>query len=146
MNDLVIQPGPGLPHGLVIPAGELTERFARASGPGGQGVNTTDSRVQLSFDLAASATLSHAQRVRALQNLAGRLVDTTLVVDAADQRSQFLNRRAARERMAAILRAALAPPPPRRRPTRPTRAGVERRLTAKRRLAEKKARRRSLGD
>lgn len=143
MNDLVILPGPGVPHGLVIPAGELTERFARASGPGGQGVNTTDSRVQLSFDLAASATLSDAQRVRALRHLAGRLVDTTLVVDAADQRSQFLNRRSARERMAAILRAALAPPPPRRRPTRPTRASNERRLSAKRRLAEKKAQRRS---
>ena len=55
--DLAITPGPGIPDGLTIPAHELTERFARASGPGGQGVNTTDSRVQLSLDIAASATL-----------------------------------------------------------------------------------------
>lgn len=146
MSDLVIQPGPGVPRGLVVPAGELTERFARASGPGGQGVNTTDSRVQLSFDVAASGSLTDAQRARLLRNLAGRLVDATITVDAADQRSQFLNRRAARERLADLLRAALAPPPPPRRRTRPTRGSVERRLAAKRHQAQKKARRTSHED
>lgn len=146
MAELVIAPGPGVAGGLTIPAGELEERFARASGPGGQGVNTTDSRVQLSFDIAASATLSPAQRVRLLNNLAGRLVGTTLTVDAADQRSQFLNRRAARERLADALRHALAPPPPARRRTRPTRGSVARRLAAKRHQAEKKALRRSHED
>lgn len=142
MTSVVIDPGPGVPEGLTIPAGELTERFARASGPGGQGVNTTDSRVQLSFDIAASLTLTDAQRVRLLRHLAGRLVETTLTVDASEHRSQFQNRKAARERMAATLRAALAPPPPARRPTRRTRGSNERRLAAKRIQAEKKRNRR----
>lgn len=143
MRDLVIDPGPGVPHGLTVPAGELTERFARPSGPGGQGVNTTDSRVQLSFDIGASASLTEAQRVRLLKRLASRLVGTTITVDAADQRSQYSNRRAARERLADLLRTALQPPPPPRRPTRPSRASNERRLAAKRIQAEKKAQRRS---
>jgi len=142
VTSVVIDPGPGVPEGLTIPAGELTERFARASGPGGQGVNTTDSRVQLSFDIAASTTLTDAQRVRLLRHLAGRLVETTLTVDASEHRSQFQNRKAARERMAATLRAALAPPPPARRPTRRTRGSNERRLAAKRIQAEKKRNRR----
>lgn len=112
VNELVVDPGPGLPDGLRIPAGELTERFARSSGPGGQGVNTTDSRVQLGFDIAASTTLTASQRTRLLVRLAHQLVGTTLTVDASEHRSQFSNRRAARERMAAILRTALQPPPP----------------------------------
>lgn len=143
VRDLVIDPGPGVPLGLVIPNGELTERFARASGPGGQGVNTTDSRVQLSFDITASSTLTEAQRVRLLKRLAPRLSGTTITVDSSEERSQFSNRRAARERLATLLRDALAPPPPPRRPTRPSRASNERRLAAKRHLAEKKRARRS---
>lgn len=143
VRDLVIDPGPGVPHGLVIPAGELTERFARSSGPGGQGVNTTDSRVQLGFDIAASGTLTEAQRARLLRRLGPRLGGTTITVDASQERSQFSNRRAARERLAALLRDALAPPPPPRHPTRPSRASNERRLAAKRHQAEKKRTRRS---
>ena len=142
VNELVVDPGPGLPDGLRIPAGELTERFARSSGPGGQGVNTTDSRVQLGFDIAASTTLTASQRTRLLVRLAHQLVGTTLTVDASEHRSQFSNRRAARGRMAAILRTALQPPPPPRRPTRPSRASNERRLAAKRIQAEKKQQRR----
>lgn len=142
MDDLTLSPGPGIPSGLVIPGGELTERFARASGPGGQGVNTTDSRVQLSFDVAASATLTEAQHDRVHARLAGRLAGTVLTVDAAEHRSQRQNRAAARERLAALLRSALAPPPPRRRRTRPTRGSVERRLAAKRRRAQTKHQRR----
>lgn len=142
MDDLTLSSGPGIPSGLVIPGGELTERFARASGPGGQGVNTTDSRVQLSFDVAASATLTEAQRDRVQARLAGRLAGTVLTVDAAEHRSQRQNRAAARERLAALLRSALAPPPPRRRRTRPTRGSVERRLAAKRRRAQTKHQRR----
>lgn len=143
MRELVVDPGPGLPEGLIIPAGELVERFARASGPGGQGVNTTDSRVQLSFDIAASGSLTDAQRVRLLARLAPRLAGTVLTIDAAEERSQFSNRRAARARLAEILRTALQPPPPPRRPTRPTRGSNERRLAAKRIQAEKKRNRRS---
>ena len=73
MDDLRIAPGPGCPHGLVVPAGELTERFSHASGPGGQGVNTADSRVQLSLDLATTTALDDVQRQRALTHLGERL-------------------------------------------------------------------------
>lgn len=142
MDDLVIAPGPGVPDGLVIPSSELVARFARASGPGGQGVNTTDSRVQLSLDLAASGAFSDAQRARLLRRLATRLTDTTLTVDASEHRSQRRNRAAARERMAALLRDAVAPPPPPRRPTRPSRGSVERRLATKRLRSRTKSERR----
>jgi ribosome-associated protein len=146
MSDLVIPPGPGIPSGLIIPAHELTERFARASGPGGQGVNTTDSRVQLGLDIAASTTLTDEQRVRLLRRLSRRLNGTNLTVNAAEHRSQRANRAAARERLAALIRDALAPSPPPRRPTRPTRGSVQRRLTAKRHRAETKTRRRRPAD
>jgi ribosome-associated protein len=138
ITQLRIAPGPGLPSGLVIPAGELTERYSRASGPGGQGVNTTDSRVQLSFDVAASLALDDVQRARALQHLATRLDGTVLTVDAREFRSQRRNRVAARERLAEALRTALAPPAPPRRRTRPSRASIDRRLTGKHRRGELK--------
>ncbi len=136
-----MRPGPGLPDGLVIPDGELAERFSRASGPGGQSVNTTDSRVQLSFDLATTTVLTDIQRERALRRLATRLDGTVLTVDAAEERSQFRNRSAARERLAELLREALAPPPPQRRATRPTRGSIDRRLTSKTRRGELKRQR-----
>lgn len=141
-GDLRVPPGPGLPQGLVIPAAELVERFSRSSGPGGQSVNTTDSRVELDYDVATSSALSDAQRARALGRLTARLVDGRLVVAASEHRSQHRNRVAARERLAELLRAALAPPPPVRRPTRPSRAAKQRRLTAKRHRAETKSLRR----
>lgn len=137
--DLVVPPGPGLRQGLVVPAAELEERFTRASGPGGQGVNTTDSRVQLSWDVAATTALTDRQRERVLARLSSRLVDTVLTVDAAEHRSQRRNRAAARERLAALLREALAPPPPPRRATKRTRGSQRRRLAAKRRRSELKA-------
>ena len=136
-----MQPGPGLPQGVVIPAGELVERFSRSSGPGGQSVNTTDSRVQLSFDLATTTVLTEAQRERALRRLATRLDGTVLTVDASEERSQFRNRTAARERLAALLREAVAPPPPQRRSTRPTRGSIDRRLTSKTRRGQLKRQR-----
>jgi ribosome-associated protein len=138
-RDLTISPGPGLPSGLVIPAAELEERFSRSSGPGGQSVNTADSRVELEYDVAASTVLSETQRTRALANLASRLVEGKLVVDASEHRSQHRNRVAARERLADVLRTALAPPPPPRRPTRPSRRARQRRLDAKRQRGETKA-------
>lgn len=131
-----IPPGPGAPAGLVIPAAELVERYSRSSGPGGQGVNTTDSRVQLSFDVAASAALDEVQRARALRRLKSRLDGTVLTVDASEFRSQRRNRVAARERLAELLGDAIAPPSPPRRATRPTRGSVNRRLTAKRRRGD----------
>lgn len=135
MNELRVPPGPGIPDGLVIPGPDLAEQFSRASGPGGQGVNTTDSRVQLSLDLATTTALTSRQRDRALERLRPRLVGTVLTVDAAEHRSQHRNRTAARERLAALLREALAPPPPPRRPTKRTRGSQRRRLEAKRRRA-----------
>lgn len=141
MSQLVIAPGPGMPAGLVLPEHELVERYSHASGPGGQGVNTADSRVQLSFDIAASAALDEAQRTRLLRRLRTRLAGTVLTVTAAEFRSQRRNRAAARERLAALLREAIAPPPPPRRATRPTRASIDRRLTNKRRRSETKRQR-----
>ena len=138
-RDLAVSPGPGLPSGLVIPAAELVERFSRSSGPGGQSVNTADSRVELEYDVAGSTALSGTQRARALANLASRLVDGRLVVDASEHRSQHRNRVAARERLADLLRTALAPPPPPRRPTKPSRRARQRRLDAKRQRGETKA-------
>ncbi|QNF95637.1 alternative ribosome rescue aminoacyl-tRNA hydrolase ArfB [Janibacter sp. YB324] len=147
MSELRVPPGPGIPAGLVVPAGDLTEQFSRAGGPGGQGVNTTDSRVQLSLDLATTSALTDRQRERALARLSTRLVGTTLTVDASEHRAQRRNRSAARERMAALLREALAPPPPSRRATKPTRGSQRRRLAAKTRRGEiKRARSRPSGD
>ncbi len=138
-RDLQVSPGPGLPSGLVIPAAELVERFSRSSGPGGQSVNTADSRVELEYDVAGSTALSQTQRDRALANLGPRLVDGKLVVDASEHRSQHRNRVAARERLADLLRSALAPPPPPRRPTKPSRRARQRRLDAKRQRGETKS-------
>ena len=117
---------------VVIPAGELRWRFSRSSGPGGQSVNTADSRVELRFDVATTTALGPVQRARALDRLAGRLAGGVLTVTASEHRSQLQNREAARERLATALAEAIAPPPRRRRPTKPTRGAVERRLTEKR--------------
>ena len=141
MDNLRIPAGPGCPRGLVVPAGELIERFSHASGPGGQGVNTADSRVQLSLDLATTIALNDKQRERALCELDDRLSGTVLTITAAEHRSQRRNRAAARERLAEVLRSALVPPVP-RRATKPTRASKLRRLDAKKRRSEIKARRR----
>ncbi len=127
---------------LAIPGGELHERFSRSSGPGGQGVNTADSRVELSFDVASSSALPGWARDRALERLGGRLAGGVLTVAASEQRSQLANRQAARARMAALLRDAVAPPRRPRIPTRPTRASNERRLEGKRRQGARKRSRR----
>lgn len=138
-GDLAVPPGPGLPGGLVIPATDLTERFSRSPGPGGQSVNTSDTRVELVLDLAGTDALSDAQRTRAERSLAGQLVAGTVVVVASEHRSQHRNRMAARERLAAILREALAPPPPGRRPTRPSRGSQRRRVEEKKQRGQTKA-------
>ncbi|MGI8666958.1 MAG: alternative ribosome rescue aminoacyl-tRNA hydrolase ArfB [Jatrophihabitans sp.] len=128
-----------MPGGLRIPAVELIERFSRSSGPGGQGVNTTDSRVELSFDVARSGALTEQQRARALAGLAPRLVDGVLTIAASEQRSQLQNRAAARARLGHYLAQALAPPPPQRRPTKPSRAARQRRLDVKKQRGQLKA-------
>jgi ribosome-associated protein len=125
--DVRVPAGPGLPDGLLIPDGDLVERFSRSPGPGGQSVNTTDSRVELEYDVRTSAALTEAQRARLLS----RLPEPTVRIVASEHRSQHRNRVAARERLADLLRTTLAPPPPPRRPTKPTRGSKERRLDAK---------------
>lgn len=121
---------------LRVRAGSVRERFSHAGGPGGQGVNTSDSRVELTFDVAGSPDIPADLRGRILARLAGRLVDGRLVVVAATFRGQLANRRAARARLVALLREAAAPPPPDRRPTRPTRGSQRRRVQAKRHRAQ----------
>ncbi|WP_326838109.1 alternative ribosome rescue aminoacyl-tRNA hydrolase ArfB [Amycolatopsis rhabdoformis] len=123
---------------FVIPAAELSERFSRSSGPGGQGVNTTDSRVELSFDVARSAVIPESLRERIVARLAGRLVDGVITIAASEQRSQLQNRDAARLRLVDVLLKASAPPPAKRRPTKPSRGSKERRLAAKKRRSDVK--------
>jgi ribosome-associated protein len=132
-RDLTVPMGPGLPAGLVIPAEELVERFSRSSGPGGQGVNTADSRVELLFEPGSSTVLTPDQRDRITERLAGRLVGGRISVVASEHRSQLRNRTSARERLRGILRDALAPPPPPRRATKRTKGSQTRRLEAKKR-------------
>ncbi len=131
---------------VLVPERELKWRFSRSSGPGGQSVNTADSRVELSLDVVTTTALGPVQRARVLERLAGRLVDGVITVTASEHRSQLRNREAALERLAAILAEALKPPPPRRRPTRASRAAVERRLAEKRRRAKTKQLRRAGDD
>lgn len=141
MDDLHVPPGPGAPDGLRIPAGELTERFSHSSGPGGQAVNTSDSRVQLGLDISTTTSLTPAQRTRVLQALASKLSGGVLTVSSSEHRSQFRNRAAARERLAQLLREAVVPPVPRRK-TKPSRASRRRRLENKKHRAEIKRNRR----
>ena len=118
---------------LLIPAAELAWRFSRSSGPGGQNVNRTDSRVELVWDLAASVALPPLLRARALRRLKGQLVAGCVVIAASEQRSQWQNRVAAQRRLVDLVQAAIQVPPPPRRPTKPSRGSVERRLAAKKR-------------
>lgn len=146
---LVVPPGPGLAQGLRIDAGELVERFSRSSGPGGQGVNTTDSRVELEFDPATSvavAGLPEQVRERLLERLAPHLVGGRLMVVASEHRAQRQNRIAARKRLVALVREAAAPDSPPRRATRPTLGSRRRRLDSKKRRGQLKEGRRSTGD
>ncbi|MFI7676955.1 alternative ribosome rescue aminoacyl-tRNA hydrolase ArfB [Actinophytocola sp. NPDC049390] len=136
MSDLEVS------HSFVIPAVELRERFSRSSGPGGQGVNTTDSRVELSWDVAGSPSVPDWLRERLVARLGRRLAAGVLTVAVSTQRAQLANRAEARERLASILRAAAAPPPPKRKPTKPSRGAKERRLSEKRRRSETKRGRR----
>lgn len=135
---------PGLPvsAGLVIPESELSWRFSRSSGPGGQGVNTADSRVELMWDAASSTSLSPVQRERLLERLSGRLVDGSLTIAASEHRAQLRNRDAARARLASVIAEAIAPPAPTRRPTKPSRGSTERRLKAKQHRTDTKRLRR----
>jgi len=136
------RPGLRVGSGLTIPESELSWRFSRSSGPGGQGVNTADSRAELAWDVANSAVLSEVQRERVLARLGGRLVDGVVTITASEHRAQLRNRDAARTRLAEVVADALRPPSPPRRPTKPTRGARERRLEAKKRRTDVKRLRR----
>ncbi|MFJ4037036.1 alternative ribosome rescue aminoacyl-tRNA hydrolase ArfB [Microbacterium sp. NPDC090007] len=127
---------------LVIPVAELSWRFSRSSGPGGQGVNTADSRAELMWDVVASAVLSPVQRERVVGRLGARLVDGVLTIVASEHRNQLRNRDAARARLAVLVAEAVRPPAPPRRPTKPTRGSHERRLRSKQRRTDVKRMRR----
>ena len=127
---------------VIVPGRELAWRFSRSGGAGGQHVNTTDSRVELSWDVAATAALSATQRSRALRTLRGDLVDGVVTVTASERRSQVRNREIARDRLADLIREAIAPPPPPRRATKPSRAAQQRRVDDKKRRGQTKELRR----
>ena len=124
---------------FVVPAAALNWRFSRSSGPGGQGVNTADSRVELFVAPLDLPGLTEAQQQRLAARLGSRLVDGVLTIAASEHRQQLRNRQAARERLAAVLRAALAPPPPSRRRTKPTKGSQERRIEAKKQRGQTKS-------
>ena len=128
---------------LTIPAAELSWRFSRSGGPGGQGVNTTDSRVELSWDLLGSDLLPTTLKERAVERLGARLVSGVLTVTASEHRSQLRNREAAAARLGALIASAVAAPPRARRATRPSKGSVERRIAEKKRRAQTKSNRRS---
>ncbi|WP_316741858.1 alternative ribosome rescue aminoacyl-tRNA hydrolase ArfB [Streptomyces sp. MK7] len=131
--------GPYVIRGSVaLPEAELAWRFSRSSGPGGQHVNTSDTQVELRFDLANTESLPEVWKQRALKRLAGRLVGGVITVRASEHRSQWRNREAAAVRLAALLAEATAPPPKTRRPTRIPRGINERRLREKKQRSERK--------
>lgn len=122
----------------LIPAAELDLRVMRASGPGGQGVNTTDSAVELRWAMGDSDVLTAAEKQRVRDNLGTRLTkDDVFIVRASEHRSQHRNRDAARQRMASMLAEAIVPPRT-RRPTKPSRGARQRRLDEKRQRGEVK--------
>lgn len=127
-----------LGRGVLLDPGEVTWRFSTAGGPGGQHLNTSNTRAEATFDVAGSLLLPEWARRRLLERV-GPFVTTV----AGDTRSQARNRDLALQRLAERLRSALAPPPPPRRPTRPTAASKRRRLDDKRRRAALKRQRRS---
>ena len=116
---------------LVIPEAELSWRFSRSSGPGGQGVNTSDSKAELSYDVLRSPTMPDYLRKRAVQRLGTRLVDGVVTISASEHRSQLRNRDAALARLCLLLRDAIAPPAAARRPTKPSAGARARRIEAK---------------
>ena len=133
--DLEVQPG------LTIPASELQWKFSRSSGAGGQHVNTSDSRVQLTWNVVESAVLDDERRQALVTRLGRRLVARAVTVTVSEQRSQLRNRTTALDTLADLVRDALAPPPRLRRATRPTRGSTRRHLAAKQQRSATKQRR-----
>ncbi|GAB3520566.1 alternative ribosome rescue aminoacyl-tRNA hydrolase ArfB [Arthrobacter monumenti] len=128
---------------LTIPASELDWRFSRSSGPGGQHVNTSNTRVELSWNVAGSVALSESQRLMLVRRLRRHLIAGVITVTASERRSQLRNREIARTKLADLVARGLAPEAARRRATKPTRGSIRRRLAAKeQRAATKRQRKR----
>jgi ribosome-associated protein len=128
---------------LTIPTSELAWRFSRSSGPGGQHVNTTDSRVELSWNVGDSGALSDGQRLMLLTRLERRLIAGVITVTASERRSQLRNREIALAKLSDIVAEGRAPEAAPRKATKPTRGSNRRRLAAKeQRAATKRQRRR----
>jgi len=132
---------------LTIPASELGWRFSRSSGPGGQHVNTSDSRVELFWSVVGSSSLTHDQRAMLLARLQRQLVGGVITVSSSEQRSQLRNRETALAKLADLVALGLAPDAPKRRPTKPTKGSGRRHLAAKQqRSATKRQRQRPSAD
>jgi ribosome-associated protein len=130
-------------HSVTIPFAELKWAFARSSGPGGQSVNTSDTKVTLTWDLEESAALSTFLKARARE----RLASTTITITVQRHRSQLRNREEAIEKLIPLVQAAIAPPQQKRRLTRPSKGAKEERLAGKKRRSEiKEGRRRPDAD
>lgn len=134
-----VMSGPYVIRGSVsLPEAELMWRFSRSSGPGGQHVNTSDSQVELRFDLEATESLPEVWKARALERLAGRLAGGVVSVRASEHRSQWRNRETAAVRLAALLAEATAPPPKPRLKKKIPRGINERRLREKKQRGDTK--------
>ena len=128
---------------LVIPSNELKWRFSRSSGPGGQGVNTTNSRVELVFDIKQCSVIDPFRKQRLIEQLGRRCINGTLHVVATEERSQYQNRKLALARLADLLREGFKPPVKSRKATKPTRAAQKRRIESKKQRSALKQKRQS---
>ena len=135
--DLIISPG------LVIPSNELHWRFSRSSGSGGQNINKTDTKVNLSFNIENSKALTSYQKHQVTKQLNHQIVNSTIKVVTQEHRTQYKNRRLALIRLGILLRKSLKPPPKARKATKPTKSSQRRRLESKKKQGEKKQNRRN---
>ena len=130
--DLIITPR------LIIPSKELKWRFSRSSGPGGQKVNKTNTRVEIIFNIEESKVLNDYQKIVIIQNLKNKLVNKSICIAVQDQRNQLLNRQLAIVRISSLIRNSLKNPSKVRKPTKPSKASQNRRLDSKKKRGELK--------
>ena len=130
--DLIVNPV------LVIPSSELHWRFSRSSGSGGQNINKTDTRVNLSFNIEKSKALTSYQKHQITKQLSDQIVNATITVITQEHRTQYKNRKLALMRLGILLEKALEPPPKARKTTKPTKSSQRRRVNSKKKHGEKK--------
>jgi len=130
--DLIVNPV------LVIPSSELHWRFSRSSGSGGQNINKTDTRVNLSFDIEKSKALTSYQKHQITKQLRDQIVNSTITVISQEHRTQYKNRTLALMKLGILLEKALEPPPKARKATKPTKSSQRRRVNSKKKHGKKK--------